>query len=984
MRLLIILSVLFALTAAAGEKIPHAQKEPPGPALTAQEAMAKMILPEGFKVELCVSEPEIVNPTSMTFDERGRIWITESIEYPRPSAGPGKDRIKILEDTDGDGKYEKVTIFKDGLNIPCGVVMGNGGVYVTNSPDVLFLQDTDGDGVADKEEVILTGFGRSDRHELPNNLIWGPDGWLYFMNGVFNPSTVVFDGKTHKLTCGVFRYHPKWKKFEVFAEGSSNPWGLDYNLQGDWFLTCCVIDHMFHITQSGYYHRQGGQYPQFMEKQQSYSKSIVTQKHQQAAYSGLCIYNADVFPEEYRGRFLMGNLHGSCLNYDVVTKNGSTYTQKGAPDFLSANDKWFMPVAQKVGPDGCLYVMDWYDRYHCYQDANRDSPGLDRTRGRIYRISYKDAPRSKPFNLGKSTKEELLGFLSSPNVWWRREAQRQLNEKFVDAPMIATLQKMALNDEDKTQARIHALWLLCSQPSLDADFHMKLLTHADPVVRNWGVRAIGQNGKPVTAIYEKLKALAADPAPEVRLQVTVAAGRLLEADPLPVLFAMLSNIENAADPLIPHIVFNNLRPLATLRSTEISEFLEKKEMAAVWGTPKKNVISWITQVMNATKNPATFVADIKKQLAAQPVDEKKIAAALFSVIDAFNNASMKSTDRTRLFDEGARAAIGKLAAGNGDARLPATIVALWWNDPQAFKPAVTVIADLKAEVPVRIQLIKAVSESKEPAAFEALAAIAAESVGPQSVRKEALEALANSDNPKVTSVFLASLKNAPSELKAIIIRGLIRNAASANALIEAMEKKEVPNSELNSNHVRQILELKDPALSKRVVAAWGTVRTDRDPERVEVIKKMRAVVAGKKGAAVAGWKVFEAKCQQCHTIYGKGADVGPDLTGVGRQTLDAVLTNVLDPNLEVGKPYYQYIAKTKDGKIITGILAEESDQRVVLKREGGILESVARGDLEKLVPQTLSLMPEGLEKNMTEQEFVDLVEFMLTTAPPKR
>ncbi len=279
-------------------QVPHGQDKPPGPALSPQEAMAKMQLPPGFKAELVAAEPDVVNPTAMTFDERGRIWICESIEYPRKTAGAGKDRIKILEDRDHDGKFETIKIFADGLNIPCGIVLGNGGVYVTNSPDVLFLKDTDGDDKADTKEVLFTGFGREDTHELPNSLTWGPDGWLYGMNGVFNPARVTSpsDGKTYEFTCGIWRYHPLTKKFELFAEGTSNPWGLDYNRQGDWFLSCCVIDHLFHMTQSGYYLRQGGPYPPMTVS----LPSITTQNHQKAAYAGLVIYDADAYPESYR------------------------------------------------------------------------------------------------------------------------------------------------------------------------------------------------------------------------------------------------------------------------------------------------------------------------------------------------------------------------------------------------------------------------------------------------------------------------------------------------------------------------------------------------------------------------------------------------------------------------------------------------------------------------------------------------------------
>src|SRR6185437_3921916 len=212
---------------------------PPGPALTADQAMAKMQLPPGFKIECVAHEPDVINPTSFTFDDQGRIWITESVEYPRADAGKGRDRIKVLESTHHDGHFDKVTTFADDLNIPCGIAVGNGGVYVTNSPDILFLQDTNGDGQADKRTVILSGFGRYDRHELPNSLTWGPDGWLYGMNGVFNDARVKFAGKTYDFTCAVWRYQPVLKRFELFGQGTSNPWGLDYNRQGDWFVSCC-------------------------------------------------------------------------------------------------------------------------------------------------------------------------------------------------------------------------------------------------------------------------------------------------------------------------------------------------------------------------------------------------------------------------------------------------------------------------------------------------------------------------------------------------------------------------------------------------------------------------------------------------------------------------------------------------------------------------------------------------------------------------
>ncbi|MBM3971993.1 MAG: dehydrogenase, partial [Planctomycetes bacterium] len=411
--------------------IPHAQDKPPNEPRDPQTAAKMMTVPEGFSVEVVAAEPDIVNPVAMTIDERGRFWITESLEYPRRDAGPGKDRVKILEDTDGDGKCDKFTVFLDGLNIPSGVAVGHGGAWIANSPDILFVPDADRDGVPDgPAQVVVTGFGRTDTHELPNSLTWGPDGWLYGLNGVFNHSHVKYpkenpnfkkDHKGWPLTCAMFRIHPRTREFQVFAEGTSNPWGIAFNDEGEAFVSACVIDHLWHIVETGYYHRQGGPYPPFTWK----IDSIVKHKHQKAAYCGIHYFDSDAYPEQYRGKLYMGNIHGGCINVDKLQRDGSTYFATGEPDFLTANDAWFMPVVQKTGPDGCLYILDWYDRYHCYQDANRDPAGIDRLKGRLYRVRYKDSPRTpKDLDLTKETDEQLIERLGANNDFIRWTATR--------------------------------------------------------------------------------------------------------------------------------------------------------------------------------------------------------------------------------------------------------------------------------------------------------------------------------------------------------------------------------------------------------------------------------------------------------------------------------------------------------------------------------------------------------------------------------
>jgi glucose/arabinose dehydrogenase len=605
---LLILSGASALCAQNLE-VPRQHDRPPGPPASAEEAVAKMTVPEGFTVEIVAAEPQIMNPVAMFIDEQGRYWITESFEYPRREPGPGRDRIKVLEDTDGDGQVDKVIVFAEGLNIPSGIAVGHGGVWVGNAPDILFLQDTDGDLKADKQEVVVTGFGRDDTHELPNAFTWGPDGWLYGLNGVFNPCHVKYDESNPnfaadhagwEFTCALWRIHPRTREFQVFAEGTSNPWGIATNDDGDFFISACVIDHLWHIAEDGYYIRQGGPYPAYTWP----IESIVEHKHQKAAYCGITWFDSDCYPEEYRQVLYMGNIHGGCINADVIEPHGSTY--KGSPhpgfaakpdawandeynviaktgddsapklaDLLTANDPWFMPVAQATGPDGCLYVLDWYDRYHCYQDANADPAGIERERGRLYRIRYGETPHAQPFDLAKNSDAELIQHLAGNNEYIRATARRLLAER--SSPEIASaLEAVVFNDETPRRTRLQALYALVSCGPLTAEQTLRLFAHSDATFRAWGVRAAGDAPTVDPSVREAVAALARDPSPVVQRQVAVAAVKIDGIDALRVLTEVL--VHSGDDELIPHIVWQNLHPLLETHSAEFLKLVKEYDL----------------------------------------------------------------------------------------------------------------------------------------------------------------------------------------------------------------------------------------------------------------------------------------------------------------------------------------------------------------------------------------------------------------------
>src|SRR5438552_17404918 len=409
---------------------PWRQDQPPNPPYSPQEAISKMTVPDGFAVELVASEPDIVNPIAMSLDDLRRIWISESVEYPRKSAGAGRDRVKVLEDTDADGRADKVTIFADGLNIPTGVAIGYGGVWVLNAPDLLFMREKDGKEIS--REVVVTGFGRTDTHELPSSLTWGPDGWLYGLNGVFNESRVRSNnGKEYSFTCALWRVHPRTREFQTVCEGTSNPYGIAWDTEGSAIVEAChwANDHLFHFVETGHYQRQAGVFPPFTIP----IGSITDHGHQKTAYCGIAFLDTDAYPAQFRERICVGNIHGGAINVDRLQRDGATYLAKAEADLFAANDAWCMPVALKIGPDGCLYVLDWYDRYHCSQDAARDPAGVDRLKGRLYRLRYENTPRAPKMDLANESDAQLIARLASGNIYFRETTQRLLTERLGSA-----------------------------------------------------------------------------------------------------------------------------------------------------------------------------------------------------------------------------------------------------------------------------------------------------------------------------------------------------------------------------------------------------------------------------------------------------------------------------------------------------------------------------------------------------------------------
>jgi putative membrane-bound dehydrogenase-like protein len=554
--------------------------------LPPEKAPSVMTVPEGFEVKLFAGEPDVRQPIALCLDDRGRIWVAEAYSYPvRRKEGEGKDRIVIFEDTDGDGHFDKRTVFMEGLNLVSGLEVGFGGVWIGAAPYLMYVPIAeDGDKPAGKPQILLDGWHYEDTHETLNAFRWGPDGWLYGCHGVFTHSLVGKPGTPARertpINAGIWRYHPTKHIFEVFAQGTSNPWGIDFDAHGQAFIEACVIPHAFHLAWNGRYQRQAGEH--FNPYTYADIQTIADHLHWQGAnpwagnnrsdamggghaHAGLMIYQGGAWPEEYNGKMFMGNIHGHRLNMDILKPKGSGFIASHGHDFLNANDAWARLINMRVAPDGNLYVIDWYDKQACHVGDRADA--WDRSNGRIYKVSYRGTKPVTGVDLAKKSHKELVELLSNKNYWYARHAQRLLQERAANKKLEdgtrAALAKIAFQSDDEGLA-LRGLWSLHVTGGLAEEGWLdKALTNDSAYVRAWAVQLGMEEGKPDDALLKSLAELAAaDRSPVVRLYVASAAQRLPAEKRWDIVEALVRHADDATDPNLPLMDWYAAEPLA--------------------------------------------------------------------------------------------------------------------------------------------------------------------------------------------------------------------------------------------------------------------------------------------------------------------------------------------------------------------------------------------------------------------------------------
>lgn len=598
-------------------------------------------LSEGFSATLFAGEPDVRQPISFCIDDRGRLWVLEGNTYPAwKGPSPERDRILVFEDRDGDGHFDTRKVFAEGLVYATGIEVGFGGVWVVAPPSLLFFPlDASGDRAAGPPEVLLDGFGSQGGHNVVNGFSWGPDGWLYGGHGRTSISDLGPPGspaeKRIHFDGGVWRYHPTRRVFEAFADGATNPWGVAFDERGQMLVSNCVNAHLFHVIQGGHYE------PSRERPSSRYAyrrlETIADHPHFGAtlgagndayggghAHSGALIYLGDSWPDRYRGTFFTSNLHGHRINNDLPRRKGSGFVASHGKDFLLSDDKMFTGLLLQTGPDGSVFVTDWYDRGECH---TRDNP--DRGSGRVYKIVYGKPAPVHP-DLARLSDAELVQLQLHRNEWYVTHARRLLQEralKGLDPGATAALRSMLREHPDPSR-RLRALWALHVSGGLDAGSRRALLDHADEDIRAWTIQMIFENRDVDSETLARLARLAAsESSPVVRLYLAAGIRRLAPERRAAVLQGLVAHGEDADDPNLPLVIWYAAEELAEadlpaalglLKSSRIPlirEFMARRITAVGTDRPILNVVTMGATGDGSTDDSAGFQKTID-QLAA--------------------------------------------------------------------------------------------------------------------------------------------------------------------------------------------------------------------------------------------------------------------------------------------------------------------------------------------------------------------------------
>ncbi|WP_152054295.1 PVC-type heme-binding CxxCH protein [Tautonia marina] len=953
------------------------------------EAVARMTVAEGLTPRLVAAEPFVRQPVALDFDDRGRLWVLQYLQYPNPASldrvavdrysrtvydripeppphGPrGSDRLSILEDTDGDGRIDASRDFVSGLNLASGFAFGDGGVYVLNAPYLLFYPDRNRDDQPDADpEVLLTGFGMEDAHSVANSLTWGPDGWLYGLQG----STVTARIRGIEFQQGVWRYHRPTNRFELFAEGGGNMWGLDFDARGELIASTNVGGNvMLHMVPGGYYWKSFGKHgPLHNPYTFGYFDHVphegITGGH--VAVGGLFAMT-DALPDSLLGQYLAADLLDHSAHRHQLSRLGSTYQARQVGDLMRANDTWFAPSDMTLGPDGSLYLADWHDRRTAHPDPDAD---WDRSNGRIIAL---DGPGRRSidvsFDLQSLNSSQWVALLDHPDAWSVRRALRLLREH-PDESLLPDLRSRAL--DGRGSAALIGLWALHGVGGLDEQTALLLLDHPEPDVRSWVARLLGDRDTISPALADRLVTLAeSDSSVDVRSCLLGVAACHPTTLGLPITSALLQRDEDEADPFIPLRLWWAIERCATEAPAET---LDEFATATSWKSSLfRSVIA--DRLLRRFAGEGTLEGDLA---CLRLIDSSPTDALRVPLIDALDTAT---TSRPAPIASPLADRLTNLAAAHPD-RVSLIRLAARAGQRDALDRALKCAGDPSQPFADRLAFLALIAERHDPSHVQPLLLLATGDPS-LSLRLAALGALGRFDDETIPPALLASSSDQSSDWQRRALDLLLSWKSGTIALLNAVDQGQIAAEDLSTDQVARVAALGDPALDARVRKHWGAIASATPEERLAEVRRLNNDLRAGPGDPNRGRLLFREHCASCHLLFGEGQAIGPDLTHANRSDRDFLLLSLVDPSRVIRKEYLPSVVATQDGRILTGLLAEQSPTNLTLITSDGTRTVLPLAEVEEIADATASLMPDDLYRSLAPQELRDLFSYLQGTAP---
>jgi putative heme-binding domain-containing protein len=978
---------------------------PGEPRTPADEAKA-FRLPPGFEMQLVAAEPDIHKPLNMAFDDRGRLWVSDTVEYPfAPKNGKGRDSVKILEDFDENGRARKITTFADGLSIPIGVLPEPGGqsALVYSIPSILHLTDSKGTGQADKRDVLYTKFTTDDTHGMTNSFTWGFDGWVYACHGFYNDSTVKgADGQAiHMQSGNTFRMRPDGSHLEQVTWGQVNPFGLCFDPLGNLFSADCHTQPIYQLLRGAYY-------PSFGKPHDGlgFGPETITEYKDSTAIAGICYYAADNYPPAYRDACYIGDVVTCRVNQFRLEWHGSS-TRATKVDFLRSDDPWFRPVAVILGPDGAMYVADFYNRIIGHYEVPLTHPGRDRERGRIWRIVYrgpdgKIRPQSPRPDWTKAENKELISDLGHPNLTVRTLATNQLVSR--GGKDVVEAVRDAMKPGSAPFRRLHGLWVLERVGVLDDRTLADGATDIDRGVRVQAFRILAER-KSLTGPQRELTiAGLKDADPFVARCAADTLGRHPAPDNLRALLELRANVPRDDTHLL-HVVRMALRDnLRSPAAWDLVARLPKVEVPAVadvsLGVPTPEAAAFLLTTLKdaipAGEQGTTIVRHIARYgtqpttdalLALLRGDAKMPPNRQFQVFRAFEQGTQ---ERGGALSEEAKTWAGALAlrllvSKNGEEVVNGITLAGTLRLQKAAPELVALAESDKVAEAQRLAALNslvAIDSGKYVSLLGRLVANASETI---TLREQASNILGRLNTAESLDQMVLALPAAPARLQNTLANGLLGGRPGTEKLLDAVEAGKVTPRLLREPSIEPRLSRSTiPGVVERVAKLTKGL-PPADLRVQELLNKRRESFVKAKTDVGLGAKVFEKSCAVCHQLGGKGVKIGPQLDGIGIRGLDRILEDVLDPNRNVDQAFRLTTLELTSGQVVSGLLLKEEGAVLVLADAQGKEVRVPTKNVAERRTSHLSPMPANFNETIPEAEFHSLIAYLLTekVAPTK-